>query len=226
MSDERKKVLALVAEGKITPEQADELIEAMEAADDPQLSGESPGADRFDNRVAFARSIASRHEIDPESIREIAREARNLRREVSLQFAGETWGHREVSGNPKIEDMIRLSKYGISPDYVRRLKAAGLTNLTLDQVVKAGKYGIDPDMIAAWRDKLSDELDFDQFVALAKYGISPDYVDRVKAAGINELSFEDVVRMGKYGVDPAWIAEFEKLGLEDFRGVQTPSECE
>src|SRR6266498_1589765 len=97
MGQERVKVLEMLAAGKITIDQASQLIEA--------LSGE-------------ADSLAEQQDFN------------------SFTF----------------DQAIAMGTVGVKPDFVRKVREAGLTDLSFEQIIQMGTVGIEPDYVLKVRE--------------------------------------------------------------------------
>ena len=134
MNEERTKVLEMLAAGKITIEQANQLIDVLgekplsteegwpikrqrfESGEPVQPYREyqqAPGRTQF----TFDQIIElSEHEVDPAYL-------------TGLREAGLT--------DLTVEQIIELSEHGVEPSYLIKLRQAGLTDLSLDQIIES-----------------------------------------------------------------------------------------
>jgi hypothetical protein len=55
-------------------------------------------------------------------------------------------------GQLSMDDLMRLSKYGVDADYVKEVRDAGLTDVTVEQLIEMSKHGVDADFIRSMRD--------------------------------------------------------------------------
>ena len=119
MGQERVKVLEMLAAGKITIDQASQLIEA--------LSGE-------------ADSLAEQQERDerPDSPTTILEPQQALPQQDFNSFT--------------FDQAIAMGTVGVKPDFVRKVREAGLTDLSFEQIIQMGTVGIEPEFIRSMRD--------------------------------------------------------------------------
>jgi hypothetical protein len=167
MHAERTRVLELVKSGVLSIEQADELIDALQTANQPQHS----------NSMNFAP-------IAPPQPPHIPAAPRSPRPPRAPRASG--------GGKFSFEQMIELGKFGINAQYVRELTDAGLTNLSFDDIIEFGKYGIRPDYVIELQ-KLAeelemDELDSEKIIELGKFGVRPENVREMLESGLFDLS--------------------------------------
>ena len=111
-NQERTKILEMVASGKLTIEQADQLLERLgaqslaDAEKRPVQSVLPAGFTTFTGEQMAALEV---YEVDADYIR-------------ALQEAG----LRDLT----VKQLISLKNYEVDADYVRTLQEAGFTNLT------------------------------------------------------------------------------------------------
>jgi len=153
MGQERVKVLEMLAAGKITIDQASQLIEA--------LSGE-------------ADSLAEQQERDerPDSPTTILEPQQALPQQDFNSFT--------------FDQAIAMGTVGVKQDFVRKVREAGLTDLSFEQIIQMGTVGIEP-----------------------------DYVLKVREAGLTDLSFEQIIQMGTVGIEPEFIRSMRDAGVLD-----------
>lgn len=148
-NQERIKILERVADGSLTIEQADQLLEqlgAQSVADAEQRPDQSKLAAGFTREQMAALEV---YEIDADDIR-------------ALQEAG----LRDLT----VKQLIALKNYEVDADDIRALREAGLTNLTVDELIALKNYGVDADDIKALRKAGFTNLTVDQLIALKEHG--------------------------------------------------------
>jgi hypothetical protein len=144
MSDEQVKVLQMVAAGTLTPEQAGELLAALDVDTAPPVgSRTSAGAPRRlkkETRVTPANARyaalsklgeAHMHGVTPDFIRDMA-------------DAG--------CENLTLHQIIELRIHGVSPDFVRQLHDAGFSDLSAKEIVMLRVQGMNPEIIRSAQD--------------------------------------------------------------------------
>ncbi|HVL81286.1 MAG TPA: hypothetical protein VM840_06815, partial [Actinomycetota bacterium] len=121
----------------------------------------------------------------------------------------------QIGKSSRFEQVIQLAKYGITPDYIRRVREVGLTDLTFDQVIAMGKYGVDPEDVAAFREMFGEQLSTEDVIRFSKYGVDREYVRRLTENGIADFTPDELIRMAKYGVDPDLVREYREMDVAD-----------
>ena len=120
---ERTKILEMVAEGSLTIEQADQLLERLSAQ---SQASATPRPDQSQNPSGFPTFTGKQmaaleaHEVDADYIR-------------ALQEAG----LRDLT----VKQLISLKNYEVDADDIVALREAGFTNLTVEQLIALKKYG-------------------------------------------------------------------------------------
>jgi hypothetical protein len=120
---ERTKILEMVASGKLTIEQADQLLERLGAqsmASAQKRPDQSVLPAGFTTFTGEQMAALEDYEVDADYIR-------------ALQEAG----LRDLT----VEQLISLKNYEVDAEYVRALQEAGFTNLTVEQLISLKKHG-------------------------------------------------------------------------------------
>jgi hypothetical protein len=152
MSQERIKVLEMLAARKITVEQANQLIEALSREAHSLAEQQDRATTILEPRQASAQQDFNRFTFD---------------------------------------QVVTMGTVGVKPDFVRKVREAGLTDLSFEQIVQMGTVGI-----------------------------GPDYVLKVREAGLTDLSFEQIVQMGTVGIEPEFIRGMRDAGVLDLTKSQ------
>jgi hypothetical protein len=132
MNDERRRVLEMVAERTITPEQADELLDAL-------------GTDTLPKPEAVASRVSARPKTP--------------------KFSS--------------DELVMLGTHGVDGTYIRSLRDAGLSNLSVDEIIQLYNHGIDPAFVAEMRDMGYIELTSDELIELQDQGVGSDFVREI-----------------------------------------------
>src|SRR5260370_7966611 len=122
MSEERVQVLAMLVTGKITIDQANQLLEVL---------GEEPLS-------------------EPERWTNRGWKQDEGRREPVREFQGRTAAQKMPSFT--FDQIIELSEHEVNPDFLKALRNAGLTGLSVEQIIKLSEHGVEPSFLEALRD--------------------------------------------------------------------------
>src|SRR5215469_2529928 len=97
--------------------------------------------------------------------------------------------------------------------YIDAMKAAGLTNLTVDQLVGMKIQGITPEYVKSMKD-LGLKIDPDTLIGMKVQGITPSYVAQMRTATGQSLDADDLIGLKVQGVTPDYIKEIHDLGFK------------
>jgi hypothetical protein len=98
--------------------------------------------------------------------------------------------------------------------YIAGLQSAGLTNLTVDEIIALKIQGVTPEFVrqikAAGLDASNSE-----FVSLRIHGVTPEYVRALAAAGLGNLRVHDYLAAKIQGVTPEFVQAIRSHGFKD-----------
>ena len=143
MQAERIRVLELVKNGTITIEQADELIDALQTANQPTYPSSSsefrmPEPPRPPKPPRAPRASGG-GKFSFEQMIELGKFGINTQYVRSLADAG--------LSNLSFDDIIEFGKFGIQPDYVIQLQNLAeeleMDELDSEKIIELGKFGVD-----------------------------------------------------------------------------------
>jgi hypothetical protein len=156
MSDEALQVLEMLAAGKLTVDEADELLAA--------LTSPSAAAERsLDQVLGFAPAPAQ-----GAVLRSIGADATYI---AALQAA---------FGYPlRTDKVIALKSIGVTAGYIAALRAGDFTDLDADQVIALRGLNVPSDYVRALRDAGLTDLTPERVIALWSAGVTAE-----QAAGI------------------------------------------
>lgn len=208
MSEERTRILSMVAEGTIDVDQAEQLLEAL--AEKETTTPTSPeGSSRVRSGSAPPTPPLPRITAMP-------------RVRIHKTKFGEA-GKRGAFG---FDHVIQLAALGIKPSYIKDLKQQD-PHLTFEQAIQVGSIGIDPAHFSALRDASGAELSFDEVLQLATIGVEPDYIAKVIDTLGDQLDFDQILQMAALGVSPEYLAELKKeWPVEESEAVEEEDEDE
>jgi len=99
------------------------------------------------------------------------------------------------------------------PSYIDSMKAAGLTNLTVDELVGLKIQGITPEFVKSMKD-LGLKIDPDALIGMKVQGITPSYVAEMRSATGQSLDGDDLIGLKVQGVTPDYVKQIHDLGLK------------
>jgi beta-lactamase regulating signal transducer with metallopeptidase domain len=110
-----------------------------------------------------------------------------------------------------IDELVALKIQGITPDYVREMHELGL-HPDADGFVGLKVQGITPEYIKELR-TLGFNPDADQAIGLKVQGVTADYVRGMKEVGI-DADADGIIGLKVQGVTPDYVRELRALGLK------------
>ena len=191
MTEERRRILGMVAEGKLSVEEAEELLDAVDApAVDEQpreVSGEGRGR-------GFADELKEEiFDTLEESLRGIGDQVRqSLRSTTVVRPRRHPRRHRRRGG--AVDKIIQLASMGVSPEYVEKMRDAGLGDLSTGEVVELSSLGVTPEFVEELREVGLGDLTVREVVELSQMGVTPDFIAGMRDAGFSDITVDDVVR--------------------------------
>jgi beta-lactamase regulating signal transducer with metallopeptidase domain len=116
-------------------------------------------------------------------------------------------GYRDLS----VDQLIALKQHGVTPEYIRDLKAAGYTP-TVDQLIAFSIHDVEPETIRGMQ-ALGYKLTADQVIAMQIHDVTPDYARKLKALGYGDPTFDQLIAMQIHEVTPEFAAGMKQLGI-------------
>lgn len=113
--------------------------------------------------------------------------------------------------NPTLDELIALKTQGVTPEYVRQMRDLGL-HPDADGLVGMKVQGITPEYIKEMR-ALGFNPDQDQIIGMKVQGVTPEYVKGMKEVGI-QADADDIVGLKVQGVTPDYVREMRAAGLK------------
>lgn len=175
MNQESMQVLTMLAEGKITVEDATRLLEVLgegaartEAAPPASRRGErqrrpedwgAPQTSFGLGQLAAMRAVG----VDAAYIREL-REA----------------GFPDLQA----EQLVSMRAVGVDAAYIRGMREAGFGDLALDKLISMRAVGVNPAWIQELRELGMTDLQPDQLIEMRAVGVDADYIREMHEAGI------------------------------------------
>jgi beta-lactamase regulating signal transducer with metallopeptidase domain len=140
--------------------------------------------------------------------------------DVTLQFAREVkaTGLELTPG-----DLAELRSHGVTPDYIRQARQAGLNQFTAEDFCELRTHGVEP--LYLQRIVAADpKLTANDIAELRTHGVEPDYLKGVQATGI-ALSMEDIASLRTHGVESAYLKGIHeadsKLSIDEIDNYRT-----
>lgn len=177
MSEEQMKVLEMLANGTVSVEEANELLEAMNEPAPRARERQESHWERQDVEDAIG--------IDLDDLREaLAETGRSLGRvKVKLPKVKVMGFEDKIGSSPRFDRLVKLGMFGVSAEQMKELRER-FPDLTFDEVVKAAQFGVSPSFIDEVKAAGLGDLEFREIVKLKMFGISPSYIKDMQDAGV------------------------------------------
>lgn len=169
MNEERRKVLQMVAEGRVTPEQANQLLEALGGQEQPTATAEPVrqpqprSAREWDGFASLTHQQmieARMHEMDAAFIREM----------------GGLFDPR-----PTFDELVEAKIHDLDPEYIREMRACGLRDASLRQLIEASIHDLDPEYVREMRAAGLRDLSVKKLVEMKIHEIDAEYFKEMNA---------------------------------------------
>jgi bla regulator protein blaR1 len=115
--------------------------------------------------------------------------------------------------NLKVDQIIALKVQGVTPEYVRAIRAEGL-DPNIHELLAMKIQGISPEYVREIR-STGLKPTVNDFVALRVQGVTPEYVRTIQSQGWKNVTTPQIISMRVQGVEPGDAAEYQRLGLKD-----------
>jgi hypothetical protein len=147
-NEERIKILEMVAAGKLTVEQASQLMDLFSTK---STTDAAKRPDQGQRSGGYTQETIGR-------IRGYRKSGDTVLTEAGL-------------ANFPARQIAALKNYGVDADYIRALQEAGLADLTVRQVISLYNYGVDADDVRALREDGVAGPTVERLLSLKKYGV-------------------------------------------------------
>lgn len=114
--------------------------------------------------------------------------------------------------NLTVDELIGLKVQGVTPEYVKSMKDLGL-KIDPDELMGMKVQGITPNYVAEMRAATGQALDADALIGLKVQGVTPEYVKQIHDLGL-KADADDIIAMKVQGVTPDYVREMRSLDLK------------
>lgn len=120
-----------------------------------------------------------------------------------------------LTGASTVDDVVQLRIHRVSTDYVRELASLGYRDLSRDQLLEMGIHGVDAEHVRAIQGLGFETPTPRQLVDTRIHGVTPEYVRSMREAGFRDLSPEALVDMRIHRVTPEFIRALADAGYRE-----------
>lgn len=191
MSEERAQILEMLVAGRVTVEQAEQLLAALDAPS----SSVSRGA------VAQAAVQPREDEHTEDFFATLTTEQLVALRDSDVSKAFVEQMRAAGLNALSVEDLIELHDEGITPRFVVDLREAGLADLTPDQLVELYGHGVDAAYVRELRALGLAGATPDQLVEMYDHGVDAAFVREMRGLGYIDLTPSEWVALRDNGVE-------------------------
>jgi hypothetical protein len=191
MGEERAQILEMLVAGRVTVEQADQLLQALDVPSSRAHHGAMPEAGT--QRRGEERPEDFFASLTAEQL--IALRDHGVRGDYVEQMRAA--GLNELC----VEDLIELHNNGVTPRFVRGLREAGLADLTCDQLIELFCHGVTADYVREMYALGLTGATPDQLVELFDHGVDAAFVREMRGHGYTDLTPSRWVALRDNGVE-------------------------
>ena len=175
--------------------------------------GKGAGHFRFQPNRPFAATLRSLGVVGAEQVSD-----KDLMRLAIADVSSATL--REFTrlgfGSLRVKDVMELSIHNVTPDYVRSVRALGISGTnTVSGVVEMKIHRITPEYVRDMEALGYRNLSREQLLQMSIHGVSREQVQELNRLGYRDLSARQLVELRIHRVTPAFIQEMREAGFRD-----------
>ncbi len=121
-------------------------------------------------------------------------------------------GIRASGLDPDIDQLLAMRVHDVSPDYVKQMRGLGI-EADLEEVIAMKVHDIDVQYVNEIRE-LEENVTVDEIIGMKVHGVTPEYRRMLEANGF-EVDLEDVVHAKVMDITPEFIAKARSHGFKD-----------
>ena len=181
MDEERSIVLSMVKEGRLTPQEAELLLEALET-DLGDVSADPPAL------PAQRQLREPSHEQQPDWMTDLTAEQIIELKIHGVDAAFVQQARQLGLGNLSFEQLIELAVHGVDAAFVQQFRDMGLKDLPFKHLIKLAIHGVDAAYIKELYAAGFKDLSINQIVRMAAHGVDADFVREMRELDFKEAS--------------------------------------
>ena len=121
-----------------------------------------------------------------------------------------------IAGANTVENVVEMRIHRLTPAFVREMESLGFRDLDREALLRMSIHGVSARQAREMAAVGFTNLSADDLVGLRIHAITPEYVRGLRAAGFEALSADDVTQMKIHRVTPELVRDLAALG---FRGL-------
>lgn len=186
MGEERAQILEMLVAGRVTVEQAAQLLQAIEVPSSP--------AHHRATGATLEGGAQRRADRRPEGFFA----GLTVEQLVALRDRGVSGDYVEqmLSAGPhglSVKNLIKLHDNGVTPNFVLDLQEVGLTNLSCDQLIDLYGHGVTADYIREMHALGLTGATLGQLVKMYDHGVDVAFVREMRGLGYTDLTVSEWV---------------------------------
>ncbi len=135
---------------------------------------------------------------------------------IALKIQGVTPEYiREIRAaglNPSVHELISMKAMGVTAEFARKARS-DWNDVTIRELISMKAQGLDPSDVASYRQLGLKDLNLHQLLSLKAVGATPDYIRAMQAAGFSNQSAHDYVSARAVGVTPDYVRAMQSAGF-------------
>lgn len=119
-------------------------------------------------------------------------------------------GVRAAGLDASLGDLCELASHGVKLDLINDARTLGFGKLLVRDFVEMRDHGVTPELLKAVKEAGYD-ADVHEIVEMRNHGVTPEYLKELAANKLKPAAHE-VIEMRNHGVTPEYMARFAKAG--------------
>ncbi len=128
---------------------------------------------------------------------------------LELEYAGRMC--RALAEKPRLDELLRLQGYGVTPEYATDLGKAGYS-LPPGDLVELRKHGVSAEYAASLK-KAGYDLSVEDLTTLRRHGVSEDFAGAARKAGYGR-TVDELVEVRRHGISEGFLSELKAAGYD------------
>ncbi|HEX6543012.1 MAG TPA: hypothetical protein VF040_14735 [Ktedonobacterales bacterium] len=191
MNEERAQILEMLVAGRLTVEQADQLLQAIDVPSSP--AHQPATSEMGTQRRRVGRSDNFFASLTAEQL-------------IALRDNGVSGAYVEQMraaglNGLRAKDLIKLHDHGVTPRFVLDLQEAGLADLTRDQLIDLFCHGVNADYVREMSALGLAGATPDQLIEMYDHGVDVAFVREMRSRGYTDLTPAHWVSLRDDGVE-------------------------
>lgn len=177
MSQESLQVLKMLSEGKITIDDANSLLQALDEGIKSPASSRDTTPTPQERRAERQDEFFAR--LTPKQLVELRMY------DVTPDYVRAMRGIGYPNLSPS--QLIALRMHDVKPEYVQAMRDAGYTDLSPEQLAELGMHDIDPSLVAVFQSMEHRRPSVAELIEMGMHGVTEQFVTEMHEVGFGDL---------------------------------------